>query len=332
MLIKILISLLYSILVCAKPNLPKRQNEEEKKYIYIIGQRTLSYLSLYNKDGNLLGRRVLTSSLYESKIMDQIKDYLNNNEEIIKNTDVVELIGANHAGFLINDDLFEYGAYPMESLKNENSYNYESGPFHWRQNQSTSSTTEWSKQSYLWGQKNYHKDITYSESDFQKAINNNSTAFQQVKKFNWKCNYDEEKKRCTNFDSIIDKSYDLLIMGLTKITMPENLVNEYRKFKEEAKLFDPQILRKFEVQNKNFENAINWFNSTITELRQQNVTCENTENVSAIHYVLKYECDHLIDQDIINSSFLTSNGFKSLSNKGLMIFLVTVTTILLQII
>ncbi|ORX50035.1 hypothetical protein BCR36DRAFT_583637 [Piromyces finnis] len=307
-------------------NVQKREEEEEEiKYYYTIGQRTLSYLSFYDKDGKTIGRRVLTQPLYNNKIMDQIKDYLNNNDDIIKKTDVVEIIGINHASFLINHDIFEYGAYPIESLKADTSFNYEAGSFRWRQNQSTSSTTEWSSQSYLWGVKNHQDSITYTESDFQKAINANATDFPQLKELNWKCNYDAEKKRCTNFDIIQDKSYDLLIMGLNEITMPDYLIQEYVKFKNEASLYDPQILKKFNVENPNFESTINWFNSTIEELRKSKAICENAENQSVIHSIVSYECDHLIDEELVqpDSDFLSSASM-SLSTKGLTIILASI--------
>ncbi|ORX56654.1 hypothetical protein BCR36DRAFT_402626 [Piromyces finnis] len=308
------LTLFLSSLVKTKPNIHKRYEEDEEDYYYTIGQRTISYLSLYNKNGEILGRRVLTNSLYNNRIMDQIKDYLINNDNIINKIDVVEIIGINHPAFLINYDIFEYGAYPMESLKFNTSSNYEVGPFRWNLNQSAiSSTVEWSSQSYLWGVKNHQDSITYSESDFQKALDERAIDFSQIKKLDWKCEYDKEKKRCTNFDIIKDKSYDLLILGLSEITMPDYLIKEYTKFKSEANLYDPQILKKFNVENPNFESTINWFNSTIEELRSLKTICENQDNQSVIHSIVSYECDHLIDSDLIqpDSKFLNGSTYKS---------------------
>ncbi|ORX42311.1 L domain-like protein [Piromyces finnis] len=292
----------------------KKEEEEEVKYYYIILQRTLSYLSFYDKNGNTIGRRVLTEPLYNNKIMDQIKEYLNNNNDIIKNIDAVEIIGANHAAFLINNniqmyDLFEYGVYPMESLKAETSFNYEVGTFHWTKEQHTSSTVEWSSKSYLWGVRNHKDSVTYSESDFQKDINTNASDFPQFNEFNWKCDYDIRKKRCNNFDLVREKSYDLVIMGLTEITMiPDYSIQEYIKFKSESSLYDPQIIKKFNVENPNIESTIKWFNSTIEELRSLNRECENTENESVHHSIVTYECDHLIDEELVqpNSKFISS--------------------------
>jgi len=270
-------------------------------------------MSLYDSKGKTLGRRILTTSLYDNRIIDQIKDYLNNHEDIIQNIEVVEMVGINETAFMINTDIFEYGAYPMESFQAENiNFPFESGPFRWRQDQSTSSTTEWTNQSYLWGVRNYQKDIDYSESDFQKALSDNPD-FPKVKEFNWKCNYDEENQRCTNFDIITEKSYDLLILGYEKITFPEALLNEFRKFKNESMLYDPQIMQKFQVETKNFEEAITWFNRTIIDLRSTNKTCENTENISQVHYICEYKCDHLIDPEVVtNSKFVTSGSIRNL--------------------
>ncbi|ORX35500.1 hypothetical protein BCR36DRAFT_375837 [Piromyces finnis] len=153
--------------------------------------------------------------------MDQIKEYLNNNNDIIKNIDAVEIIGANHAAFLINN-------------------NIQICTFHWTKEQHTSSTVEWSSKSYLWGVRNHKDSVTYSESDFQKDINTNAS-----------------------------DSHNSM-----------NLIGNYHK----------------------------WFNSTIEELRSLNRECENTENESVHHSIVTYECDHLIDEELVqpNSKFISS--------------------------
>ncbi|OUM60552.1 hypothetical protein PIROE2DRAFT_13666 [Piromyces sp. E2] len=255
--------LLFSALVGA--NVAPQKRDDKKSYKYTIGLRIVTYLSLYNKSDKLIGRTVLTNALYDRRILDQLKDYLNNHEDLINDIDRVEMIGINHAGFMINTDIFEYGVYPLESFKAEKiNFDYESGPFHWRQNQVTSSTTEWSFQSYFWGISNSKDDVTYSESDFQKELTDNAN-YPQVKNFDWKCKYNHETKRCTNFDIISEKSLDLVILGFEKINFPEESLNQIKLFKKEFPLYDPQIVQKFEVENRNFEEAYSWFTNIVVK-------------------------------------------------------------------